>query len=577
MSVGSRRHTRTQPCPICDGHPDLQRGQGARCTGFRSDDGKWAHCSREEFAGRAKFHDGSSTWSHAIGGKCPCGVSHGPETEDWQPPPAHSSPREPAKVRQIGSSSRAPIVATYDYHAVDGTLLYQVCRTEPKSFLQRRPKTDGTEGWLWTMQGQPTTLYRLPELIPGLDAGDTVYIAEGEKDVEAIRAAGQVATCNTGGAGKWRDDLSAAFVHAQAGAKIIIIQDRDDPGHKGISGQEHAQQVYKSLGKVLPAGVDVSIAEATVGKDAADHLEAGRSLEDFDQVWPIPDDLIERDPQAFKRYMLRRALERPKTVLSFVEDDPEERALERHQPIYKSGLIASPLYTDWRGCVAISGEPSAGKSYVAISTAVDAALAGWDVFYLSAEMHQDIIRDRAARAVASAGMSDFDWRSPAKRTIAITRAKRVSLPERWHHIDVGIGVTVEMIVDMLAEQVTHRPTLVVFDSLSSFVDSMANESTGDAFGMGDLRHVTRWLVGTRKITHGHLAFVLLSELNKEGRAKGRFLDHRCDSAISMRSDPDQSLVKELAITKNWWGPTGSLGNFTLDWEMGRLVHIGDDA
>lgn len=559
----------------------MPRGKGTRCTGWISDDGRWAHCSREEMAGQAKFHNGSVTWSHALHGKCPCGETHGPDDREpsFRAGQGGAPPRRQAqggKVRQIGDTDRAKIVATYDYKATDGTLLYQVCRTEPKSFRQRRPDPKKPGEWLWTMKGQPTTLYWLPELIPGLQAGDTVYIAEGEKDVEAIRRAGQIATCNTGGAGKWRDELSTAFVHAQPGAKVIIIQDRDDPGHRGISGQEHAQQVYQSLGTVVAEGVDLSIAEAVVGKDAADHLEAGKTLEDLVQVWPIPDDLIERDPGAFKRHMLRRALEVPTTVLVEVPDDPEARQLEKHQPIFKTGAIGQPFYESLRGCVAISGEPSAGKSYLAISTAVDAAMAGWDVFYLSCEMHQDLIRDRAARAVASAGMTAFDHRLQVRRTQAIDHAGRVTMPDRWHHIDVGIGVTIEMVVEMLSRMVTHRPTLVVLDSLSSFVDAMSDGS-GDTFGMADLRHVTRWIVGTRKLTHGHLAFLLLSELNKEGRAKGRFLEHRCDTAFALKTDPEEGKLKEISIGKNWWGPIGSLGSYTLDWEIGRLVALPDEA
>jgi hypothetical protein len=40
-------------CPICDGADDYPRGQGRRCIGFLSQDGKSAYCSREEHAGHA--------------------------------------------------------------------------------------------------------------------------------------------------------------------------------------------------------------------------------------------------------------------------------------------------------------------------------------------------------------------------------------------------------------------------------------------------------------------------------------------------------------------------------------------
>jgi hypothetical protein len=68
-----------------------------------------------------------------------------------------------------------------------------------------------------------------------------------------------------------------------------------------------------------------------------------------------------------------------------------------------------------------------------------------------------------------------------------------------------------------------------------------------------------------------VSWLILSELNKEGRAKGRSLDHRSDMAISMRPDPDQGQIKRLDVTKSWFGPTGPLGDFILHPDIARLV------
>lgn len=593
-----RRFTQADPCPACGGNPDMPRGQGIRCIGFQGS-GDWFHCSREGEGTRCKYHDQSTTWSHRARGKCPCGVEHAPgdANEEWTPPTARAPQTQKAEVRPIGDAKRAKIVEVYPYLASDGDLLFEVCRTEPKSFRQRRPWPGKPGEWVWSMAEnppikdrsgkiighhempeQPTTVFRIPELLAALAAGDPIWIVEGEKDVLAMEEAGCVATCNAGGAGKWRDDLSQIFLRAE-GCTIRIVQDKDAPDHKGVSGQEHARRVFESVSAILPEGSTLAIVEARAGKDASDHLEAGHTVEEFSQVWPEPDDLLEHDPARFKRLQLRRALATPETVLAQVADDPPEAEIARRQPLFRTGIVDPMFCSQWRGAVAISGEPSAGKSYVAISTAVDAALAGWDVFYLSCEMHEDIIRDRAARAVASASMSKWDWKSPESRTRAMTEAKRVRLPDTWHHLDVGIGVTIEMVIEMLANQITARPTMVVLDSLSSFVDSMANSSGSDSFGMADLREVTRWIVGTRKLTHGHLAFILLSEINKEGRAKGRFLDHRCDTAIAMTTDPDseKGRIKKIRVTKNWWGPIGDMGDCVLDWELGRLIRHDADG
>jgi hypothetical protein len=96
-----------------------------------------------------------------------------------------------------GGRNGSEPVATYDYTDADGELLYQVCRFEPKGFRQRQPNG---EGWTWSTTGLPRVLYHPPEVIKS----QTVAIAEGEKDCDNLAKLGFTATCNCGGAGKWR-------------------------------------------------------------------------------------------------------------------------------------------------------------------------------------------------------------------------------------------------------------------------------------------------------------------------------------------------------------------------------------
>lgn len=148
-----------------------------------------------------------------------------------------------------------PIVQTYDYVDADRTLLSQVCRkAHPKTFLQRRPKPGG--GWLWETRGVKAVPYRLPELMEAIAAGRTIYIVEGEKDVDALIAAGLASTTNIGGCGKWRPALNQYF----QGADLVVIGDHDpqakDPhgeprwhedGRPVLPGQDHATDVAHQL------------------------------------------------------------------------------------------------------------------------------------------------------------------------------------------------------------------------------------------------------------------------------------------------------------------------------------------
>jgi hypothetical protein len=166
---------------------------------------------------------------------------------------------------------RGRIVATYDYVDEQGALLFQVVRTEGKNFPQRRP--DGRGGWIWKLGKTRHVLYRLPRVIEAVASGETIYVAEGEKDVRALESVGVCATTNPGGAGKWRNSYATAL----RGADVVIVQDRDQ------AGRDHARKVYESLQGVAAS---VRIVEAAEGKDASDHLAARLTVDEFRPVPP---------------------------------------------------------------------------------------------------------------------------------------------------------------------------------------------------------------------------------------------------------------------------------------------------
>jgi hypothetical protein len=143
-----------------------------------------------------------------------------------QPDKKTSKPKKPGRP--------AEVVATSDY--VDGVreLVYQVLRKSDKSFAQRRP--DGEGGWAYNLDGIARVPYHLDELV-GAPFEATIWIAEGEKDVDRLRSLGLVATCNSGGAGNWHDEISPSF----ARRKVVILIDNDEVGRK------HGEAVATSL------------------------------------------------------------------------------------------------------------------------------------------------------------------------------------------------------------------------------------------------------------------------------------------------------------------------------------------
>lgn len=155
----------------------------------------------------------------------------------------HFTPAQLCAPKQQARQPFPQIVHTYDYRNLDGSLVYQVCRFEPKDFRQRRPSPGG--GWLWNMTGVKRIPYRFNEV-----AGkETVYVTEGEKDVDNLWNIGVPATTNVGGAGKWRDAESIAL--AENGVKrVVLLPDNDAPG------KEHMENVAK---KCKAAGIAIML------------------------------------------------------------------------------------------------------------------------------------------------------------------------------------------------------------------------------------------------------------------------------------------------------------------------------
>jgi hypothetical protein len=164
-----------------------------------------------------------------------------------------------------------PATDTYIYTSASGTPLFGVTRTADKQFRQFRPDPAQRSGRSWSVKGVTLVPYQLPRVLAAVDAGETVHIAEGEKDVHALMAEGVTATCNPMGAGKWLDRYSAYF----RGAEVVIIADNDDPGI------EHALKVASSLGSTAAS---VKIVGARAGKDASDHLAAGYGIWEFREL-----------------------------------------------------------------------------------------------------------------------------------------------------------------------------------------------------------------------------------------------------------------------------------------------------
>jgi hypothetical protein len=154
------------------------------------------------------------------------------------------------------------IVDEYIYRDEDGEPLFKVIRTSNKKFYQERYVLGS---WVKGLGRTRRVTYRLNEWIA--ESG-TVYIAEGEKDVDRLWSLDLPATCNPMGAGhgKWRAEYNKHF----ADRDVVIIPDMDEEGLK------HARVVGTSL--INDNIEDVRIAVLDGAKDISEWLDNGHDI-----------------------------------------------------------------------------------------------------------------------------------------------------------------------------------------------------------------------------------------------------------------------------------------------------------
>jgi putative DNA primase/helicase len=233
---------------------------------------------------------------------------------------------------------KIPIIAEYPYLDEKGELLFEVVRLEPKSFRQRR--LDGQGKWKWNVNGTRRVLYRLPEVL----TAESVLVCEGEKDCETARKLGLVATCNSGGAGKWKEEYSETL----CGKCVCIIADADEVGRK------HAQQVAESL---YLRAKSVKILELSAAKDLSEWVENGGTKE-------VLSDLMSNTPEWREPKQQNIGFCGLALVMA---DEFLKRPSQDEKPWLAKGLLPCSSQTIWQG------RPKVGKSHSLLQLAFDLA------------------------------------------------------------------------------------------------------------------------------------------------------------------------------------------------------------
>ena len=288
---------------------------------------------------------------------------------------------------------RPPVVASSRSTTEQGEPLYAVRRYEPgpdgkkKTFLPYLP--GARKPGLGDVR---RVLYNLPAVIEAARAGGDVWVVEGEKDADALIRHGHVATCNPGGAGKWRSE----YTDALEGAHAVIIADNDAPGI------EHARTVAQALDGVAASVRVLRSPLDSKGADVSDHLAAGLTL---DQLVPLTPGELAEEEQSSEGGDSDPVADRLAVLRALLVDSAGLDSIPPPEPVIDGVLFCDSLA--W-----LHGKPGHGKSFVALDWAGSVATGrpwhGHSVFrsggvvYLVAEGVTGI-RQRVRAWEASAG------------------------------------------------------------------------------------------------------------------------------------------------------------------------------
>jgi hypothetical protein len=307
--------------------------------------------------------------------------------------------------------------------------------------------------------------YRLPELIEAIAAGHPVFVAEGEKDCDALWSLGIPSTCNPQGAGKWRNGFSEHF----SGASVYILPDNDEPG------RAHAEQVLTSLTGAGAAARILQLPGLPDKGDVSDWLKSGGTAEQLYQ-------LAQEAPQQ---------QEQPTGWRSNVicASDLQYKTFPRLAEVVPKLIV--------EGLTILAGRPKVGKSWKALDLSLGVAgshpvLGGitpmsGDVLYCALEDTQRRLQSRATRLI---GYAD-PWPS------------RLHLATNWRRLDEGGIEDIAAWADSV-----DNPRMVVLDTLAG---ARPQRNSGEQLYDSDYKA----LVGLQKFAgERHLAALVLHHTRK---------------------------------------------------------------
>ncbi|MCM6761410.1 AAA family ATPase [Rathayibacter sp. ZW T2_19] len=352
----------------------------------------------------------------------------------------------------------------YDYkHA--GKTVRTVHRTPEKRFYQRI--TDDSVIPLY----EPTGI----DLAAALAAGRDIYVTEGEKDADVLATEGVTAVSAPMGSNSW---ARADYTALTGRSDIYVVQDKDEAGRNRGPG-------LRALLAALTTG-EVRIVEAAVGKDAADHITAGRGIADFVHVdAPVPekpvDPEFEMAVEGERRYAAVKAEARRRDL-----EEAAGKVSGKLHPKTLGEILDTKVVHDWlvpdlleRGDrLVITGGEGSGKSHLLRQIAI-AISAGVHPF------EQRTLMPPRKVLVIDAENSEQQWARGAR--YVTSHVSRLGKGDPRSSVVVSAGIRPDLTLQSDVNEVhalldKHKPDLLYIGPLYKLVPK-GLESNDDAAQM----------------------------------------------------------------------------------------------
>jgi hypothetical protein len=421
------------------------------------------------------------------------------------------------------------IVATYDYRDENGKLIYQSVRTEPKKFFQRRP--DGSGGWIQNMTNARRVLYHLPELVAS-PARSMVFVVEGEKDADRLIAHGFNATCNVGGAGKWKPEYNDYF----RDKFVVIVPDNDDPGRK------HAKGIALAVSGIAACCKIIDLPGVPPKGDISDWFDADGS----------PDSLIA---------LVDAAPEVTAEILKEAEPTIESNGYHQKAPLATQYLadypsLLPPVIGNDAGVgllrktetMNIIAPSKVGKSFLVVDLSLSIATGkGWlgyetppgRVLVIDNELHPETFTDRLRRVMEARGITADDLGD--RLSILSLRGELCDL---------------EGIENWIAAYAKDELDLVVLDAFYRFVAKGDDENSN-----ADISNMYNQIDRLAKLTGA--AFTIVHHSTKGDQSNkeitdigsgGGSMSRACDTHVIFRRHAEEGCVTVEAACRSWRTP-----------------------